>query len=127
MANSARTQPGEEKIEIGNSMPALDTLQATYEKNKKPLNTIITVLVVIVGGFLVYSKLYKAPREEKAATAISFAQRYFQVDSLDRALNGDGQHAGFLKVLKNYDGTKSANLAHYYAGICYLRLGDMNN
>ncbi|MFX7878553.1 tetratricopeptide repeat protein, partial [Acinetobacter baumannii] len=42
-------------------------------------------------------------------------------------LNGDGQNKGALYVIKNYGGTKAANLAHYYAGVSYLKLGDFNN
>jgi tetratricopeptide (TPR) repeat protein len=49
------------------------------------------------------------------------------VDSFKTALNGDGQHKGFLYIINNYGGTKSANLAKYYAGVSYLKLGDFNN
>ncbi|MBA3828977.1 MAG: tetratricopeptide repeat protein [Taibaiella sp.] len=125
MANSARTKPGEERITP--EVNPLNTLQDRYEANKKQINTIVTVVLVVVLGYLAYSRLYKAPQEEKAATAISYPQRYMQYDSLNRALNGDGQHSGFLKIAKKYDGTKAANLCHYYAGVCYMHMGDFNN
>lgn len=123
MANTARTKPGAEPVIVDESNKTLENIQNAYELNKKRINTAVAVVVIAVVGFFAYQKLYKAPQEEKAASAMSFAQRYFEADSVSKALNGDGQHAGFLKVTKKYSGTKASNLAHYYAGICYLKMG----
>ena len=35
--------------------------------------------------------------------------------------------AGFLDVIEKYGSTPSGNLAKHYAGICYLRTGDLEN
>lgn len=126
MANRVRNKQAEPKITSTDINP-LDNVQVMYEKNKKAINTTVTVVLLVVVAVFAYLKLYKAPREDKAATAISFPQRYFQADSMRLALQGDGQHQGFLKIEKKYDGTKAANLAHYYAGVCYLHMGDFNN
>lgn len=127
MASTARNKPGEEKITVVEDSNALDNLQVTYEKNKKPINTVVTIVLVAVVGFFAYQKLYKEPQETKAAAAISHPQHYFEVDSMQRALDGDGQHPGFLKIIKKYGGTKSANIAHYYAGLAYLNMGEYKN
>jgi tetratricopeptide (TPR) repeat protein len=126
MASTARNKPGTERITVEDNN-ALETLQVKYEKNKKPINTAITVILLAVVGFFAYQNLYKAPRDRKAATAISYAQHYYEVDSFQRALNGDGQHQGFLNIIKKYSGTSSENISHYYAGMCYLNLGDFKN
>lgn len=105
----------------------LEKLQGSYEKNKKTINTVVFIVLIAVLGFFGYKKLYQAPREEKASAAISMAQRYFEMDSVDKALNGDGQNSGFLRVMKKYSGTKTANLCNYYAGVCYLKMGDFKN
>lgn len=126
MANRARNTPGTTNANADDST-ALENLQSGYERNKKAINTAITVVLLAVVGYFAYQKMYKAPREEKAGTDLSYAQSYFQVDSLDKALNGDGQRAGFLRVIKKYDGTDAANLSHYYAGICYLKMGEFTN
>jgi tetratricopeptide (TPR) repeat protein len=123
MANTVRNKPGAERITVEDTNP-LDNLQSRYEENKKPINTVLTVILFAIVGFFAYQKLYKAPKENKAATAISYAQGFFQQDSLNKALNGDGQHLGFLKIIKKFSGTKSANLANYYAGVCYLQMND---
>ena len=128
MANSARNQPGvERETRIQQQSNALDNLQVVYEKNKKPISTITTVILVVVVGYFAYTRLVKAPNEEKAASAMSYAQTYFMIDSLNLALNGDGTHQGFSKIAKKYDGTPAGNLAHYYEGICYLKMGDYSN
>jgi tetratricopeptide (TPR) repeat protein len=127
MANTARNKPGTEKVVAAEESKALERIQTAYETNKKRINTVITVVGVLIVGFFVYQKFYLAPRENKAATAIAYAQRYFERDSVEKALNGDQQHKGFLKIMKTYSGTKTANMCNYYAGICYLQMGDFKN
>src|SRR3546814_8864333 len=51
------------------------------------------------------------------------AQEFFKNDSLETALNGDGNYKGFLTIIEEYDGTKSANLANYYTGVIYMKQG----
>ncbi len=104
----------------------LDNMMAKYEANKKRINMITTiVLVAIVGGFA-YFKFYRAPKVEKAATSVAWAQRMLEVDSFNLALNGNAEHAGFLKVQKKYGGTPTANLCNHYIGVCYLHLGEFD-
>ena len=107
-----------------NDNEALQNVEVFYERNKKAINVAFTALIVIVGGFLAYKYMYMGPRETKAANKAYFAQQYYMADSVEKALNGDGQHYGFLKVIREFGGTKTANLAHYYAGSSYLKMGD---
>ena len=52
------------------------------------------------------------------------AQVQFDRDSFALALTKPGSgYLGFLDIIGNYKGTKAANAALYYAGICYLNLG----
>lgn len=123
MATATPKTPAADRVVVSSSTPdlnPLDNLQVTYEKNKKPINTALIVVVVAVAAFFGW-RWYNQGQDEKAATAVAFAQRYFESDSTNKALNGDGQHSGFLKVMKKFSGTKTANLCHYYAGICYLK------
>jgi tetratricopeptide (TPR) repeat protein len=52
------------------------------------------------------------------------AQQYFERDSFRVALNGDGNYYGFLQVIDKYGSTKTGQLAKYYAGVCYVKLGE---
>lgn len=125
MANSTRPQVSEPKLKDEDINPlTLDKVEGFYETNKKMINNITIALLVVIGGYYGYTYLYKKPSEEKAATALSMAQRYFEVDSLNLAMNGDGKNLGFTKISKKYSGTGAGNLAHYYEGVCFLKMGD---
>ena len=104
----------------------IDNIQATYEKNRKAITTAGTIILVAVIGYFGYTKWYKGPAEEKASSALVMPQLYFQVDSLDLALNGDGKNLGFSKIEKKYEGTAAGNMALYYEGICYMRKGEFD-
>lgn len=129
MANSARNKPGQEKIDtsVPDGAEVLDKIQVSYEKNKNIINGVVIAVVLAVAGFFGYQKLYAEPNNEKAASMMYFANKYMMADSVDRALNGDGQHAGYLKVINKYGGTDAGNLSKYYAGVCYLKKGDNKN
>ncbi len=86
--------------------------------------TVVVVLALLVGGYLVYKYLIQKPKEQKAAEAMFKAQQYYGVDSFRLALNGDGLNPGFLKIISNYGGTKAGELAHFYAGASFLQSGD---
>lgn len=104
-------------------------LKAEYFWNKysKQITIAVIAIIVVAGGWYGYNQYIVKPKEEKAAEAIYKAQEYFAQDSSNLVLNGDGFNKGVLYIIKNYDGTKSANLAKYYAGISYLKLGNFAN
>ncbi|MGL5947319.1 MAG: tetratricopeptide repeat protein, partial [Sediminibacterium sp.] len=106
---------------------ALAKAEGVWKNLQKPILAVLVVALVIGGGYYGYKEYIQKPKEEKAADALFKAQQYFAIDSLNLVLNGDGQNKGALYVIKNYGGTKAANLAHYYAGVSYLKLGDFNN
>lgn len=106
---------------------ALAKAEGVWKNLQKPILAVLVVALVIGGGYCGYKEYIQKPKEEKAADALFKAQQYFAIDSLNLVLNGDGQNKGALYVIKNYGGTKAANLAHYYAGVSYLKLGDFNN
>jgi tetratricopeptide (TPR) repeat protein len=98
-----------------------------WTRNSKIILGVGGALVLLVGGFFVYKKFFQEPKEDKAADALFKAEDYYRKDSVNLALNGDGQSLGFLKIISRYGGTKAANLAHYYAGSCYIKLDDNAN
>ncbi len=106
----------------------MDRVTDFYETNKKRINTITSVVLLVVLGYFGYTKLIKGPAEDKAASAMYYSQLYFSVDSLQASLNGDGgKNIGFLKIASKYESTAAGNLAHYYAGVCYIKMGDFKN
>ena len=103
---------------------ALTQSEAFLIKNKKAIIGGVVAVIIIVAGFIMYKHLYAEPREEKAQTALFKGQELFEQDDYAKALNGDSiGYIGFLKVASDFNGTKAANLAKAYAGICYAHLG----
>ena len=103
---------------------ALTQSEAFLIKNNKPIIGVVVAIIVIIAGVTLYKNLYAQPREEKAQAALYMGQQYFETNNFEQALNGDSiGYAGFLKVADEYSGTKAANLAKAYAGICYAKLG----
>lgn len=111
----------EHTIEVVES--ALSKTEHFIEKNQKIIGIVVGVIILLVLAVIGYQKLILLPKEQKAQAEIFYAEKYFEMDSLNLALNGDGAHMGFLEIIEEYSATKQANLAHYYAGICYLNLG----
>jgi len=100
------------------------TLQSIWQKQGKNISIGLFVIVLAISGWYAYDQFIKKPNEEKAADALYRAQGYFALDSSKLVLDGDGTSKGVLYIIKNYSGTKSANLAHFYAGVSYLKLGE---
>lgn len=93
------------------------------ENNQKLLTYIIGGIVILVVAFILFKKYYISGRDAEAQNQMWTAQMYFEKDSLDLALNGDGNYPGFISIANDYWWTKSSNLSHFYIGISYLKQG----
>ncbi len=116
-----------ESHELLESPEALaDQLSKTEEfvsKNKSAFFGIIGILVLAVGGFFGY-KYYASKQDTQAQADMFQAIFYFEADSLQLGLNGDGNNLGFLDIIDEYGSTDAGNLANFYAGVSYLKLGE---
>lgn len=102
------------------------TTGSWLEANKKQVLTIVSAIVLVVGGYLAYTHLYQNPREEKAQTLFTEGLQYVQQGdslSLSIAINGEGTFPGYAKIADEFSGTEGANLANLQAGSCYAKLG----
>lgn len=120
MSKETKTQANENLKEVEH---ALTTAELFFEKNAKLISMIFGAAVVIALLLLATHRFYTMPREAKAKEQIFMAEQYFEKDSFNLALNGDGNYPGVLDIIDNYGRTPAGNLAKYYAGISYLHLG----
>jgi tetratricopeptide (TPR) repeat protein len=95
-----------------------------FEKNRKLViygGGGLLLLIIVVGGYF----WYNSGREESAQSAISRALHYYEIDSVNMALKGDGtpQGMGLIDVADEYSGTKTAQVAHYLIGMTRLQQG----
>ena len=92
------------------------------ESNKNLVLGVLVGLIVVVAAIFGY-RYYIGQQNEIAQSNLFQAIYYFEADSLSLALNGDGNDLGFLDIIDEYGSTDAANLASYYAGVCFLKQG----
>ena len=99
--------------------------EAFINDNRNMVLGVLGGALLIICGFLAFNSVYIPGQEADARSQMFVAEQYFAKDSFQLALNGNDNYPGFLDIIGDYSGmTQSANLAQYYAGICYLNLGD---
>lgn len=124
MVTKKGNEKAEERLEVVEE--ALSKSEQFIEKNQKLIMIAVAVIAVVVLGYFGLKRFYMEPREANARVQMFMAEKYFESDSLNKALYGDGNNLGFLDIISDYSMTKSANLSRYYAGVSYLRQGDFN-
>ena len=117
MSKKKETAKGIENVE-----QTLTKTEQFLEHNYKPLLYVLIGAVVLVGIFWLL-KLYTNKQNDEALSQMFMAEQYFGQDSLNLALNGDGNNLGFIDIAKEYRSTKSGKLANFYAGACLVHLG----
>ncbi|MGQ1786106.1 MULTISPECIES: tetratricopeptide repeat protein [unclassified Saccharicrinis] len=125
MSNKEKEYATETSME--NVEQALSKTEQFIEDNQKVLTIIMFAVIIVIGGYWGAKKLYFAPQEQQAQVDMFQAQNYFEKDSFNLALNGDGMNLGFLEIVDDYGMTKPGNLAKYYAGVSYLHLGQFDD
>lgn len=90
-------------------------------KNKKSLMIIGGAVAVAIAGYLYYQYSYVQGKELETRAQMFRAEEYFKNDSLKQAINGDGNFPGFEEITSQDGVSPSANLAHYYLGMTYLK------
>src|ERR1700756_2988895 len=76
-------------------------------ENQKSLLFIVGAILVLAIGYLIYLKMYLAPREVQATNQMYVAQNYFEKKDWDKAINGDAGYPGFKKIIDDYGSTKA--------------------
>ena len=97
------------------------------DRNQTKIFGGLTVLVLLIGGYLLYQNLHVKPQQKAVVEAMAQAQYQFERDSFAIALTNPGPgFSGFLDIIDEYGGTEAGNLANYYAGVSYLNLGQFD-
>ena len=112
---------------LENEISPVDKWKNFQDKNGKKYGIALSLILLVVLGYFGYRQFILEPKEKQATEAMFRAEDYYRIDSIRLALNGDAVNAGFVKIISRYSGTKAADLAAFYAGSCYLKLGDFNN
>jgi tetratricopeptide (TPR) repeat protein len=110
-----------------------DRLQLFYENYKKQIAIGGAIVLGVVGLYLAFTLYYVPTRDAEAQAESFYAEQYFEKDSFNLAINGgktirladgtDKTIMGFQQIADEFSFTPTANLAHYYLGVSYLRTG----
>ena len=93
----------------------LSRTEEFIENNKVLVFGITGALFLIVAGFFGWN-YYTTSQNDLAQSEMFQAIYYYESDSLDLALNGDGNNLGFVDISSDYSMTDAGNLANFYAG-----------
>lgn len=104
----------------------ISSTEEFIEKHQTLMLSVLGAIALIVAGGFLY-KYYIGNQNEIAQDEMFQAVYYFEQDSLDLALRGDGNRFGFLDIIDEYGATKAGNLANYYAGAIYMLKGNYSS
>lgn len=127
MAKRKVTQTIEEPVQAQEVVATTPSVPF-WEKNPKIILYSLGAVAALLAGWWLYKTFVKEPQHKEAIAAMWRAELQFERDSFASALNGPaGGYDGFLAIADKYSGTPAGSAAAYYAGICYLQMGDMDN
>mgnify|MGYP002632071564 CR=1 FL=1 len=89
------------------------------DRHRKSLAIGVGAIALILIAVLAYRYLIVKPQEDEAAKQSWKAEQYFEMDSLDLALYGDGLYPGLENIVEDYSGTKAASRAHFSMGTIF--------
>ncbi len=111
-------------VDLGSVQKQIDDLWLHYGDRIKYVGGGILAVVV---AYFAYQNFYAGPRQQEALKQMFIAEQKFAQDSFQVALNGNGvEFTGFKDIASQYSSTPAGNLAHYYAGVCNLNLGNFD-
>src|SRR5690242_17192933 len=91
----------------------LENAENWIERNPKTMIGIGLVFLLAVGGYFGF-QYYKNNQNNQAQKQMFQAVYYFEQDSLNLALSGDGNNLGFIAIIEDYGFSDAAKLANYY-------------
>ena len=118
MAKNKFNQPSQEVTE------AKGKYEDFFNKNKKAILVAVVAIIAVIAAIIIYNNFVAKPRAEKASTMLAKMEQLFEQQQYEQALNGNGADApGFTQIASDYSSTDAGNLANYFAGISYAKLG----
>jgi tetratricopeptide (TPR) repeat protein len=100
----------------------LEGAEHWIEQHPKIVFGILGAIILVVGGYFGF-RYWIGTQEAQAQKDMFQAIRYFESDSLNLAVNGDGNNLGFLQIIDDYRFTQASKLANFYVGAIYLKQG----
>ena len=97
---------------------SLSKTEVLLEENKDLISKVLVGVAILVSLYFVYNNFVSEPAEKAAFDDVWPAQKYFEQDSIQKAIEE------FEYISSEHSGTKAGNMANLYLGISLLKDGD---
>lgn len=94
------------------------------EKNRNAV-LIGGVAILAIIGYFVYNWTQSGKVNAEAQAEMIMPVLYYEQDSMNKAINGDGQSNSLVNIVEEYGSSDAGNLARYYLGTAYLKTGNV--
>ncbi|MDL2262357.1 tetratricopeptide repeat protein [Bacteroidales bacterium OttesenSCG-928-I21] len=105
----------------------LNRVEKFVETKQKTIIGVATGILVVILAIILYTNFVREPQKQEAWEESFKAEYYFEIDSFNLALYGDGFYPGFVDIIDDYGSTPMGNAAKYYAGVCFMRIGEFES
>jgi tetratricopeptide (TPR) repeat protein len=123
----AKRKADQEEVVVKTTAPVQGPVVSFYEKYQKEILYAVAGILGVALLYFGYKKFIQEPKQTEAVAAMWQAQAQFDRDSFELALKNPGAgFDGFEAIADKYSGSKAGNIANYYAGICNLRMGNID-
>ena len=117
----------QDNLGFDNVEQTLTKTEQFLENNARQVGIAVAAVVAVVLAYFAYNTYIVEPKAKEGATEMAKAIKWFETDSMELALNGNGAYYGLLDIIDEFGGTDAGNSANYYAGVAYYTLGDYEN
>jgi len=100
----------------------LSKAEVFFNTNKRIVTIVGVSIALVVGGVFGYY-YFLSEQNHDAQVALFPAINFFEEDSLQKALTGNGIHTGLEELADEYAMTQSGKLAALYTGVAKLKSG----
>ncbi len=100
---------------------SISKTEVLLEENKKLISNVLIGIIVVIALIVGYNNWFSGPAEKAGFDSIWPAQKYFEQDSIQKAIEE------FEYVASEHGGTKAGNLANLYLGLSFLKDGQFED
>ncbi len=115
MAEKEKDLNPAEKTEV--LQESISKTEVLLEENKNLISYVLVGIITVIGAYFVYNNWVVEPAEKAGFESVWPAQKYFEQDSIQKAIEE------FDYVASEHSGTKAGNLANLYLGLSLLKDG----
>ena len=97
-----------------------------YFENNRSVVFGAAAVILLIATLIVGLSWNQGRQNEKALSEMAVAVQHFESGDFQAALDGDASFTGLVEIADRYGSTDSGNLANYYAGDAFFRVGDLD-